>query len=70
MRTETQYNALNAIAKRCNSEIKIIDREDMEAIKEATDRFAVDAKLIGFSKTDMLIEIGCINGVLKNRRLD
>jgi hypothetical protein len=70
MATELQHNALKAIAKSCNNEMKTIDRNDMKSLAETTNRFADKAKAIGFSRFDMMHMIGCINGVLKDRRLD
>lgn len=70
MNSEMKYNALHSIAKRCNKAIKGIDKNDLPALTEAFNRFAVDVKLLGFTMLDMKIEIGVINGVLKNRRLD
>ena len=70
MNTEMKYNALNAIAKRCSDAMNAISKDNLAALREITDRFAVDAKLIGFSKIEMMHEIGVVNGVLKNRKLN
>lgn len=70
MKSEAQHNALNAIAKRCNSEMKAVNKLDLSALRCITNRHSVDAKLLGFTHTDMMVEIGRVNGVLKNRRLD
>lgn len=70
MKSELQHNALHSIAMRCNEQIKGIDKNDLPALTEAFNRFAVDVKLIGFSMLDLKVKVGVINGVLKNRRLD
>lgn len=70
MITEQQYAALNALARRCNAELKQVDAGDLDLLKSITDRFAEQSKLIGFSKTELLVQIGRVNGKLVDRRLD
>lgn len=70
MITEQQYAALNAIASRCNDELKQVDIKNLDLLKSITDRFAKQSKLIGFSKTELLVQIGRVNGKLVDRRLD
>lgn len=70
MDNEQRFAALNGIARSCNNELKKADKKNLEALKSITDRFAGKAKLIGFNKTDLLCQIGRINGKLIDRRLD
>lgn len=62
-----KLNALNAIARKCNDEIRPIDKKDLASIRKVMDRYAEQAILLGFTKTRMMIEIGRINGVLVDR---
>ncbi len=62
-----KLNALNAIARKCNDEIRPIDKKDLAAIRKVMDKHAEQAILLGFTKTRMMIEIGRINGVLVDR---
>ena len=62
-----KHNAFLAICKACNEEIRPIDRKDLAAIRLVMDKHATKAKLLGFSKTIMMYQIGVINGVLKER---
>ena len=61
------HNAFLSICKACNEEIRPIDRKDLSAIRVVMDKHAAKAKLLGFSKTVMMYQIGLINGVLKER---
>lgn len=70
MITEQQHAALNALARRCNEELKQVDAKNLDLLKSITDRFAEQSKLIGFSKTELLVQIGRVNGKLVDRRLD
>lgn len=70
MRTEQQYAALNAIAKECNKQLKMLSKGDLLAMADVTVKFAEKAKIIGFSKTELLHRIGVINGQLTDRRLE
>lgn len=70
MITEQQYAALNALARRCNKELKQVDTKNLDLLQSITGRFAEQSKLIGFSKTELLVQIGRINGKLVDRRLD
>lgn len=67
--TEQQYAALNALAKACNSELKQVDKQNLSLITSITDGFAEKAKLIGFSKTELIWRIGVINGNMTDRRV-
>lgn len=64
---EMKQNAFLAICKACNEEIRPIDRKDLSTIRVVMDRHAVKAKLLGFSKVQMMCQIGRINGVLTDR---
>lgn len=70
MITEQQYAALNGIARSCNNELKQVDKKNLPLLKSITDRFSYKAKLIGFSKIELMCQIGRINGKLVDRRLD
>ena len=62
-----KHNAFLAICKACNDEIRPIDRKDLAAIRLVMDRYAAKAKLLGFSKTVMMYQIGVINGQLVDK---
>ena len=64
---EMKKNAFLAICKACNEEIRPIDRKDLKAIRTVMDKHAAKAILIGFSKVQMMCQIGVINGVLRER---
>lgn len=70
MRTEEQYTALNAISRKCNDQLKKIDKKDLPAMRSITDKFAEQAKCLGFSKMEMMLQIGYINGRFTNHRLE
>ena len=63
----TNQNAFLSICKACNEEIRPIDRKDLAAIRTVMDKHAAKAILIGFSKVQMMCQIGVINGVLRER---
>ncbi len=60
-------NAFLAICKACNDEIRPIDRKDLLGIRKIMDKHAAKAILLGFSKVQMMCQIGRINGVLRER---
>ena len=60
-------NAFLAICKACNEEIRPIDRKDLAAIRTVMDKHAAKVVLLGFSKVQMMCQIGVINGVLRDR---
>ena len=60
-------NAFLSICKACNEEIRPIDRKDLKAIRTVMDKHAAKAILLGFSKVQMMCQIGVINGVLRER---
>lgn len=62
-----KQNAFLAICKACNEEIRPIDRKDLKAIRAVMDKHAAKAILLGFSKVQMMCQIGVINGVLRER---
>lgn len=70
MKTEVQYTALNSLSRKCNDQLKKIDKKDLLAMRDITDKFAEQAKLLGFSKMEMMLQIGYINGKLTNHRLE
>jgi hypothetical protein len=70
MGNEQRFAALNAIARECNKELKTVNKDDLEALKIIIDKHSEKAVLIGFSKIEMIIQIGRINGRLVDRRLD
>lgn len=67
---EANQAALNGLARQCNTELKQVDKQNLPLLKSITDRFAAKAKLIGFSKTELMCQIGRINKQLVDRRLD
>lgn len=60
-------NALNAIAKKCNDEMKAVDKKNTSALRKICDKWASQARLIGFSRVEMLYRIGVNNGQLVER---
>lgn len=62
-----RQNALNAIAKKCNDEMNPIDKSNLSKLCEIADKYAAQAKLLGFSKIQMMRCIGVMNGVLVER---
>lgn len=69
-KSEQQHAALKGIARACNAELKQVDSKNLKLLKSITDAFGTKAKLIGFSKTELLHQIGVLNGKLVDRRLD
>lgn len=63
----TNQNALNAIAKSCNEEMNPIDKSNLAKLREVSDKWAAKAKLLGYSKIQMMYRIGVMNGVLEER---
>jgi hypothetical protein len=62
-----KQNAFLAICKACNEEIRPIDRTDLKSQAEVIKRHGIKAELLGFSTTAMKVQIGRINGVLRER---
>lgn len=62
-----KQNAFLAICNACNEEVRPIDRKDLKSIRAVMDKHASKANLLGFSKVDMMRQIGVINGVLRER---
>lgn len=62
------HNALNSIARKCNEEMKKAGRDNLKALAAITNRYADTIKLLGFTKLDLLHEIGIINGRFEDRR--
>lgn len=69
MNNTESLNALKAIARRCNEELKPIDRRDLKAMAAITRKYGEQAKLIGFSHTHMMVEIGYLNKALTDRSM-
>lgn len=65
---EERNNALNSIARRCNEAMKKVGKENIPALIEVTNKHESMVKALGFNKTDLLVEIGIINGRLKDKR--
>lgn len=68
--SEQQYAALNAAARACNAKLKQVDKQDLQAIANVFDSFKSTVELLGFKLMDLKVQIGRLNGVLKDRRLD
>lgn len=66
--SDAEYNALHAVAVQCNKELKECSKNDIPAKTKVTDKHWKKVSGMGFSKIDLLREIGCINGVLVDRR--
>lgn len=64
---EIKNNAFLAICRACNEELRPIDRVDLKAQAEVIKRHGSKAELLGFSTTAMKVQIGRINGVLRER---
>ena len=64
-----QHAALNGLAQACNKELRQEDAKNLSLLKSITDHFTEKAKLIGFSKTELLHRIGVLNGQTTDRRL-
>lgn len=64
---EMKQNAFLAICKACNDELRPIDSVDLKAQAEVIKKHGSKAELLGFSTTAMKVQIGRINGVLKER---
>lgn len=65
--SEDEYNALNAVARQCNKSLKKCPKNDIAVKAEVTNKYWQKVAGMGFSKIDLLREIGCINGVLVDR---
>ena len=63
----TKQNAFLAICKACNLELKPIDHKDLKAQAAVIKKHASKALLLGFSDTQMKVQIGRMNGVLVDR---
>lgn len=66
--SDIEFNALHSVAVACNKEMKGVDKNDVGKLAEVTSRHLEKVKPMGFSKTDLLVEIGYINGVLQDKR--
>ncbi len=62
-----KQNAFLAICKACNEEMRPIERTNLSALAAIIKKHGERAELLGFSVTAMKVQIGRINGVLKER---
>ena len=60
-------NAFLSICKACNEEMRPIERTNLSALAAIIKKHGEKAELLGFSVTAMKVQIGRINGVLKER---
>ena len=70
MHTEVQYAALNALAVKAKQALKGFSHKQVNAITETIKPYSEQAKLLGFSHTDLLVQIGRANNILIDRRCD
>tara|TARA_R110002074_G_scaffold344039_2_gene514458 strand:+ start:1301 stop:1513 length:213 start_codon:yes stop_codon:yes gene_type:complete len=70
MHTEAQYSALNGLALKAKDKLKGIRHTQTKLITEVLKPFTEQAKLLNFSHTDLLVQIGRINRQLTDRRCD
>ena len=70
MHTEAQYAALNALAVKAKQALKGFSHNQVNAITETIKPYSEQAKLLGFSHTDLLVQIGRSNNILVDRRCD
>lgn len=62
-----KHNAFLAICKACNEEMKPIERTNLSALAAIIKKHGEKVELLGFSVTAMKVQIGRINGVLRER---
>ncbi len=62
-----KQNAFLAICKACNEEMRPIERTNLSALAAIIKKHGEKAELLGFSVTAMKVQIGRINGVLRER---
>ncbi len=60
-------NAFLSICKACNEEMRPIERTNLSALAAIIKKHGERAELLGFSVTAMKVQIGRINGVLRER---
>lgn len=65
-----KINALRAIAQKCNAELQPVDRNDLSSMARIMNKWAGQALALGFSKTEMMVQIGYLNKTLTNHRED
>lgn len=58
---------LNQVARRCSKEMIQAGTRNMDAHKVITTKYAAILKEVGFSKIEMMSEIGRINKQLRDR---
>lgn len=64
---EAKRNAFLAICKAYNKEMRTANSGDLEALKLITRKHGAMSELLGFSTTAMKVQVGRMNGVLKER---
>ncbi|QIQ61336.1 hypothetical protein V039C_0058 [Vibrio phage V039C] len=62
-----KHNALNSVARKCAKEMAEVGKDNIQALIEITTKHEHTIKALGFNKTDLLVEIGRINGRLEDR---
>lgn len=62
-----KHNALNSVARKCAKEMAKVGKDNIQALIEITTKHEQTIKALGFNKTDLLVEIGRINGRLEDR---
>ncbi len=62
-----KQNAFLAICKARNEEMRPIERTNLSALAAIIKKHGENAELLGFSVTAMKVQIGRINGVLRER---
>ncbi len=62
-----KQNAFLAICKACNEELKATKKDDYATQIPIIKKHGEKAELLGFSVTAMKVQIGRINGVLRER---
>ncbi len=61
------HNAFLSICKACNEEMRPIERTNLSALAAIINKHGEKTELLGFSVTAMKVQIGRINGVLRER---
>lgn len=64
---EAKNNAFLAICRACNDELRPVDRNNLKAQAAIIKKHGEKASSLGFSTTAMKVQIGRINGVLRER---
>lgn len=70
MHTKEEYAGLNSLAIKANQALKGFSHKQVKAITETIKPYSEQAKLLGFSHTELLVQIGRSNNILVDRRCD